>query len=46
VSEEEIEWLIQHEYRQTHNRESKSFRILEAMALEIWEKRKSGKNTG
>jgi len=46
ASEEEIDWLVQHEYRQTHNRESKSFIILEAMVLEILEKRKLDKNTG
>ena len=46
ASQEDIEWLLAYEYRYTHNRESKSFRILEAMVLEILEKRKLDKNTG
>ena len=39
VSFEEIDWILRKEYNYTHNRNAKAFKILEAMAMEIREKR-------
>lgn len=46
VTEEEIEWLLRKEYSYTHNRNTKFYKILEAMVLEILEERESNDNIG
>jgi hypothetical protein len=39
---EEIEWILNKEYGYNHNSETKFFRILESMAVEILNNRERG----
>ena len=42
VTTDEIEWILKKEYNFTHNRETKFFKILESMAVEILKNRDNG----
>lgn len=42
VTTDEIEWILNKEYSYTHNKETKFFKILESMAVEILNNRDNG----
>ncbi len=42
VTTDEIEWILNKEYSYTRNRETKVFKILESMAVEILRNRDNG----